>query len=529
MLPREELFGTGDKEKIWQKYCSFLDLSLDEFMEIQNELLMQQIDLVFESPLAKKFMAVKPKSVSEFRQSVPLTTFEDYQDYLQEENDNALPVKPYCWCRTSGRGGAFKWVPYNEKNVENMVKLSTAMLIMACTDKKGKVNIGYGIRVLLNVPPPPYLSGIMGQLSEQYLDGRSIPPLAKYGKASFEERIQAGFGIALRDGVDLMISLTSVIVKMGEQFADNSRKLKFSRKMLHPAIITRLTKAVIRSKREGRPILPKDLWPLKGLVCYGTDTSIYRNQLIHYWGVEPFEMYASTESGIIAMNSWKKKQMTFVPFSSFLEFIPEEECIKNREDKSYSPRTVLLPEVQPNTSYEMVVSSFNGMPFFRYRLGDIIKVTALKDEETGIAIPQAIFQSRIDDIIDIAGFIRFDEKTIWQAIFNSGIKYEDWSARKEYERDKPILRLYIEPMDTMDTKVLEELINQELIKLLKDYRDLESMLGIKPLKITILPPGSFRNYFQDKQKAGVDLAHLKPRHINAPDSVIRELMESPHK
>ncbi len=76
-------------------------------------------------------------------------------------------------------------------------------------------------------------------------------------------------------------------------------------------------------------MLPKDLWPVKSLICYGTDTGIYKKQLLHYWGKEPYELYAGTEMGIVAMQSWTKKAMTFTPFSCFLEFAPEEEWLKS--------------------------------------------------------------------------------------------------------------------------------------------------------------------------------------------------------
>ena len=57
MVKKDELFKTGDQERIWQKYCGFLDLSLQEFMEIQEQLLMEQIELVYNSPLAEKFIS----------------------------------------------------------------------------------------------------------------------------------------------------------------------------------------------------------------------------------------------------------------------------------------------------------------------------------------------------------------------------------------------------------------------------------------------------------------------------------------
>jgi hypothetical protein len=528
MITKDELFRTGNQERIWQKYCGFLDLSLVEFMEIQEQLLMDQIELVYDSPLAKKFMPRKPKDVPEFRRLVPLTTYEDYAPYLGEKKEDVLAVKPYCWARTSGRGGAPKWVPYTERGIEKFGMLSIALMILACTTRKGEVNIGRGIRVLHNLPPPPYLTGILAQVLAEQLDACVIPPLDEYKNADFETRTRAGFAIALRMGVDMLSSLTSVLVKMGERFTESSGQLKFSRDMLHPKIIWRLATAWLRSKCEGRIILPRDLWPLKGLACYGTDTSIYREQLTYYWGEKPLEIYATTETGLIATHAWNKKSMTFVPSSCFLEYVPEKEWLKSRENKDYRPSTVLLDEVKPGGRYEIITTNFYGMPFLRYRLGDLIKVVALEDEEAGIKLPQMVFDSRADDLIDIAGFPRLDEKTMWRTIVNTGIKYEDWSARKEYEQNKPVLHLYIELKQETEPMELEKLIHQELVNIYPDYRDLESMLGIRPLRVTLLPAGSFQRYYEKKKMSGADLAHLKPPHMNASDTVIQDLLSLKH-
>ena len=42
MISKDEIFKTGNQERTWQKYCGFFDLSLAEFMEIQEQLLMEQ-------------------------------------------------------------------------------------------------------------------------------------------------------------------------------------------------------------------------------------------------------------------------------------------------------------------------------------------------------------------------------------------------------------------------------------------------------------------------------------------------------
>jgi hypothetical protein len=422
MITKDELFRLGDRRGIWNKYCGFLDLSLSEFMEIQQRLLMDQVELVCDSPLGKKFMPKKPKDVSDFRQIVPLTTYGDYATYLDNKNEEVLAVKPYFWTRTSGRGGAPKWIPYTEKFTEIAAACSITLMILACTTQKGVVEIGSGVRVLHNLPPRPYVTGTLLELMPQLLDMCIIPPPDKYEKADFQTRIQAGFEIALRTGVDFLSSLTAVLIKMGEQFTQSSGRLSFRSYMLHPAIMARLIRAWLHAKRERRFLLPKDLWLLKGLACYGMDTAIYRKELEYYWGKKPLETYAATETAVIATQAWNKKFMTFFPSSCFLEFIPEDEWIKSYENRGYQPSTVLLDEVHPGRCYEVVVTSFYGMPFLRYRLGDLIRVIASEDTDAGIKLPQMVFESRADDLIDIAGFTKLDEKTLWQAIVNAGIK-----------------------------------------------------------------------------------------------------------
>jgi hypothetical protein len=524
MIKKDELFKTGDHERIWQKYCGFLDLSVSEFMEIQEQLLMEQIELVHESPLAKKFMPRKPKDIEDFRQLVPLTTYEDYAPYLSGQSEDVLAVKPFIWTHTSGRGGSFKWVPYTEQALERLGMFGVTTLIMACACQKGEVNVRPGIRLLQNLPGKPYYSWLGAFAMLGHLDILMIPPLIETNVETFEKKTQKGFEIALRTGVDVLGALTSVLVKMGERFSEGSGKLRISPVMLHPKVMIRLISAWFKSKVYKRPILPQDLWPLKGLICYGMDTNIYRERLMYYWGKEPLEIYGGTEMGLIAIQAWNRKGMTFIPSSSFLEFIPESEWLKSRENKDYQPSTVLIKDMKEGNRYEVVITGLHGSPFLRYRVGDLIKIIALQDSETGIKIPQMVFDSRADDLIDIGGFTRLDEKTIWQAIFNSEIRHVDWCLRREYEETQPVLRLYIEFKDDTDAKEAEHLIDAKLTSLDHDYRDFKSILGASPLRVTSLPRDSFQKYYEAKKMAGADLAHFKPPHMNAPASDIQELL-----
>ena len=507
------------------EYCGFLDMSIEDFINIQEHLLLEQIELMGQSPLGKRIMkGASPGSVEEFRKLVPFTTYEDYAPFIGRGEEGELPYKPYCWAQTSGHGGNPKMVPFAKNSIDWLGKLGMTMILLSSASRRGEVNIDGQVRFLQNVPPRPYLTGIGIMALIEQSDIMTIPSLVEYEKESFEKRIEDGFNMALRTGVDILCSLTSVLLRMGEQFTERSKGLGIRRNMLHPLIMMRLVRAFIRSKKEKRSMLPKDLWPLKGLICYGLDTGIYREKLKYYWGREPLEVYGSTEVGVMATQAWNKKGLTFFPFSCFFEFVPEEEWLKNRADKDYQPSTVLLDEVQPGKNYEVIITSFYGMPFLRYRIGDLVRVVSLDDKETGVNLPQIAFVSRSDDIIDIAGFTRIDEKTLWQAIVNTGIAVVDWTARQEDNPEGHVLHIYLEMKDGTGDTDIKQRIHEELLVLDKDYDNLQNMLGILPLKVTLLPSGSFRRFVEDRRKKGADLTQLKPAHINASAQDMKDLI-----
>jgi len=217
--------------------------------------------------------------------------------------------------------------------------------------------------------------------------------------------------------------------------------------------------------------------------------------------------------------------MTFVPDMVFLEFIPFDELKKEEKSKGYVPKTVLLNEVEEGKLYEVVISQLYSMPLLRYRLRDLIKITALKDEETGINLPQMSFQRRFDEAINLGGLAQLDEKTIWQAMENIGLKYNEWTAFKEFGEGKSFLRLCIELIDSRDVSVLEKSIDEQLKIIDTDYKDIDRYLELQPVRITPLSIGAFQKYIEERVKEGADPAHLKLAHINPAETVIKRLLE----
>jgi hypothetical protein len=225
------------------------------------------------------------------------------------------------------------------------------------------------------------------------------------------------------------------------------------------------------------------------------------------------------------MQAWNRKAMTFPPDGVFLEFIPEEQRLNHKEDNGQQPSTVLLDEVEEGKLYEVVITQLYGMPLLRYRLRDLIKVVGLSDDEAGINLPQIVFQRRVGETIELGGLAWLDEKTIWRAIANTGIRYADWSACKEYGRNQTFLRLYLELGEEKEAAEIETMIDKQLKVVDPDYVDIDRYLGSQPVRVTLLSRGTFQSYMDEKNKEGADPAQMKPSHINAPEPVIRRLLQ----
>ncbi len=526
MLSEDKYFQDLSKDELWQRYCGFLDLSVAEFMDIQKKLLMDEVDLVADSTLGKKIMGGRiPKSVEEFRQMVPITTYEDYEPYLSERQEDVLAKKPYMWCHSSGRGGKFKWLPCNLEYFDKCVRDFLASWILAAAKKKGDVNIYPGLRVMGLYPPPPYPSGAGFQYITEHFSCKVIPPLELVKDMEFRERMQKGFEIAIKEGIDVITAISSVLVRIGEGFAEKTRDGGASKRSIHPKVILRVLKALMRSRLQRRPMLPKDLWPSKAILCGGMDSHIYKSDVAHYWGSEPLDFYVSTETFFLGMQAWNKKALTLLPDSAFLEFIPYEKQGEHQDNNDSPPQTVLFDEIEEGKSYEVIISQFYGMPLLRCRLNDIIRVVSLKDEETGVNLPQIMVQGRVGSTIDLAALAVLDEKTVWEAIANTGIKYVDWIACKEFDQNQTFAHLYLELKEEVEVDKIASMIDEQLRIVDIDYRDIDSYLQQQAVRVTVLSPGTFQRYTDEKIKEGADLAMLKPAHMNTPPAIVQHLLQ----
>jgi len=501
--------------------CGFLNLSLEQFMAIQKRLLLEQIELLKDSELGSKVMGgVMPETVEEFRTQVPLTTYADYLPELVEKKEDILPSRPATWVHTVGRIGEynFKWVPLSEGFLHEFDNFLV----------KGH------LRLLATMGSHDYGSGIVAYLTQRAL-GCDIFP-CDGAEMTFQEKMEVGFNEALSMGLDALGGVPSVLAYVGELFKQRMTDVDARFLLSHPKACGRLMTGLIKSKLAGRRMLPKDIWSLKAIIGGGADSAIFAKPVEELWGREVLQIYVGTEGGIYATQTWDHEGMTFIPNLNFFEFIPEKELFKWQLDHSYQPKTILLDEVKAGELYEIVITNFHGGIMTRYRIGDIIRITSLRNERLNIDIPQMSFHSRADDFVDVAALGRLTERVIHQAMEKSGIPYVNWVARKEVIDNKPVLHVYLELGDghIASEKSLSTAIREQFKRLDRRHRcnlynfigDMETTLGLKPIEVTLLPQGAFSSYMDRRRSEGAALESVKPPHVNPSEEVL-SLLRTP--
>lgn len=528
----EEKLKSRDSQLIWNEYCGFLDLDITQYMEIQNRLMEEQLEEWSRCSLGRKLIGRrKINTVEDFRELFPLTTYKDYADTLLQKKGSMLPEEPTIWIETTWEGGMHpvKLAPYTQGMLEVYKRNVLACMILSTSTKKGDFDVKAMDTFLYGLAPLPYATGLFPRALADEIEIQFLPPVHEAERMSFGERNKKGFKMGLSKGIDFFFGLGSVayFVSLSLASMSSGKKKKGSGRMItvSPAIAIRYLKAKKKCEKENRELKPKDLFTLKGFMVAGTDNHCYKDELEDLWGIRPMELFAGTEPSCIGTETWTRRGMYFFPDTCFYEFIPFDELAMCDKDPDYKPRTCLMNEVIPSEKYELVISVFKGGAFMRYRVGDMYRCVGLENKEDMTRIPRFEYIDRTSDIIDIAGFTRISENAIRNVVTLSGLSIHNWTVVKEYnDNNKPLMRMYVEMEEdslasrAVSTEILKEHLTIYFKYVDVDYKDLQRILGMDPLEISIVKCGTFDKY---KQNYG-DF----PRKMNPSQHEVRRLIKT---
>ena len=517
----QEKLHEYSKEEIWEEYCGFLTLSKEGFMDIQKRLLMEQIELWSSCGLGQSILKGKhPRTIEEFREMVPLTTYEDYAPTLLSKQTGDLPGEPVLWVQTTWEGGVhpIKVAPYTKGMLDTFKHNVMSCLILATSRKKGDFDISVTDHMLYALAPLPYVTGLLPLLFKDEIDIEFLPSVRDAVNMSFKERNVQGFKLGMKKGIEYFFGLGSVLYYVSQSITSmplgRKKSLKDRLFSISPKMMARYMVAKKKCRKENRELLPKDLFQLKGFMCAGTDNRCYKEDLERMWGIPPMEIFAGTESTCIGCETWSREGVYFLPDACFYEFIPENELDKNLADPEYQPRTILWDEVVPGGVYEIVLTVLKGGAFARYRIGDMFRCTGIGSQLENNQIPRFQYIDRVPQVIDIAGFTRITENSINQAIELSSLPIAAWTAKKEFtDNNRPYLHLYVElerdnlAGSAVSIRILQDQLGIYFRYLDQDYEDLKKILGVDPLKITLLKCGTFETY---RRRFGTPIRSMNP-------------------
>lgn len=467
------------ERRTWREFCSVVQSPLGQFQDIQNTLLSEQLGQLATGKWTSVFPTSRPKSIGEFRRIAPIHQWRDYLDILQPETYDARASEVQCWVQTSWSHGSWKRVPWTRRFFDAQCRHAIAALMMSVARNEGDVRLSRDFRVLPLLPGTPFASAWLGQgvtkrgIVKSYLD-----PEEDTSHNAMPQRIQAGLQRSMRTGVDCVVGMSSTLFMARNLFRRMTAHTSFSGFASRFGIQSALRRQVHKLTRstDARSLEPKSLLSPKSVITWGADTSFLTPALEAQWGAPVFQLYASSEAGILAMQDWRRKGLIFLPTSVYLEFLPEGAPPE-------SEALLLLNQLEVGKHYEPVITSFYGMPFLRLRQGDLLSVTRRNEH----GIPEFDFLTRADDVIDLGSIARIDRPTLAEALASVGIGEGQWQAKKEYRNGRPVLCIYLSG-DAEQASELQSRIHRALGKVDPHYREASLTLSYPLLHVLPLQP-----------------------------------------
>ena len=408
-------------------YDSMVEMTKDP-MRYNTELLMRMLDDNKDTEYGRKYGFADIKSVAEFQERVPLTTFDDYAGYvyrMTEGGESGL-ISAYNiahYAKTSGTMGNPKRIPVSDRAMGVMNRYNMQLRTKVICDAIG-----------FDWANPPYLNLIESQLTTlkngatygaisakvigqmgDYLPMLMTSPLealvpdpktnTRYLHARFAlmnpEITSMGFSFS-----SILLELMQYIESEWEMLVDDIEKGTIDESVKMPADVRASVLGKIQPMPEraaqlreifsqgfDEPIMPK-IWPnltiFSGVATGGFAT--YYNKLRQLYagdGVRLFYVGLNASEGILSVPmDVDCPDSVLIPDSVFYEFIPIDS-----EDPG---DIVTIDGVEVGKTYEIVITNQSG--FYRYRIRDAVKVTGMYNNT-----PLIQFQYRIDQTISVLG------------------------------------------------------------------------------------------------------------------------------
>jgi len=452
----------------------------------QEKLFKKLIKKAKNTEWGKKYKYNKIKSISDFQNNVPISSYEDIFPFISRMMDGEKNIlwhgKIKWFAKSSGTTNArSKYIPVSKESLKecHLQAGIDSVLIYTQNNPKTKIFNGRGLVVGGSIKKTKSSPDIFcGDISAIMM--KNLSPLAEYLRVP-------SLKTALLDNYEEKI----------EKLAEEASKKNVISLAGVPTWMSLIIKRILEKKNTKNIF---DVWPdlevfFHGAVSFAPYQKLFE-ELLPSTNMHYMELYNASEGffGIQDDLSRKGEMMLMPNYGIFYEFIPMNELnLKN-------PKTLTMVQIELGKNYAMVISTNAGL--WRYIIGDTVSFTTLFPH-------RIIITGRTKHFINVFGeevVIHNTDTAIALACEKTNSVINDYTVAPIFmENGKNGAHEWIIEFEKEPTLINEfiNVLDETLRKINSDYdakRFKDIALGV-PV-VNIVPAGTFNRWMKSREKFG---------------------------
>ena len=510
---------------------------------VSTETLMRLIRANEDTEYGKKHHFRSIRSYADYAARVPFSVYEDYEPYIEQmlcfNRKNLITSDEVVYyAHTSGTSGASKMIPCTRSALDILFTAVFQRVFGLYGSARGS---GAGLPDCLGVnlmeskigrTPHGVAHGAVSETLNRVEDTpfyNSLPEELIYPVAEFDRRhLKMLFALRERRLNFLMSTFSPTLYDMityvrrhWRSLCDDMETGKINadtaidpqlRKRLEAKLVPDGKRAseirAIMEKNENSAFVPL-LWPdLKWIATVGTASfAPFIDQLRPALGKDiavDYLGYVCSEAAVAAPLRFDDPACMLLPYGGFYEFIPVEE--------GAAEQPLLMDQLEIGKEYELVVTNLSG--FYRYRLGDVVRVTGYHNE-----CPMIVFSYRKNQLISMYG------EKVTETVLRAAVKALAEESRTEileysvYADTETVPGHYTVLMESSREIARDawpyysEILNRRLCEIHDSYRKKISEKTMLPLKVCFVQPQTYALYRDLKVMGGASPNQIKPVHV----------------
>ena len=512
---------------------------------VSRELLMRLIRQNEDTEYGRKYGFREIRSYAEYAARVPLSGYEDYEPYIDRmlcfnEKNLLTADEAVYYAHTSGTTGASKLIPCTREALDVLFS-AVQERVFGLYDRSLREKTGRGMPACKGIAVMESRTGYTsfgvahGAISETLLvpedtaDFNALPEELVYTASDFDRRhLKMLFALRERRLSFMMGIFAPFLYDMITYLRQHWEMLcdDLERGRIHPDVVAdpalrrkleaRMTpdperaaevRAIMAAHGDGA-FVPL-LWPDMKLIATVGSASFapHLQKLRESTGpgvAVDYLGYVCSEAAIGTVLRENEEACMLLPWGGFYEFLPAEEG---------APETpLLMDELEVGREYEVILTNLSG--FYRYRMGDVVRVTGYHNE-----CPMLVFAYRKSQLISMYGE-KVTETALRSAVEAMAEEADtavlEYSVYADTDTDPGHYVVLLES----DREIMpeawprhSEILNRKLCEAHESYRKKILQKTMLPLEVRFVQPETYALYRDLKVMGGASPNQIKPVHV----------------